>query len=69
MGAQDFGFIEVFSGDAWVSRCIKANGVGVASFDVRYSDGPFPDGKQDYMNLLTDSGFAFFICNMVCSFC
>ncbi|CAK9003435.1 unnamed protein product [Durusdinium trenchii] len=47
-------FIEVFSGDGWVSKCMKANGIATVSFDIRLGD-PLP-GKQDAMDLLSDAG-------------
>ena len=57
---QAYGFLEVFSGDAWVSKCMKANGIPTASFDVRYGD-PKP-GKQNAMDILSDAGFSLFNC-------
>ncbi|CAK9093366.1 Uncharacterized protein SCF082_LOCUS43920 [Durusdinium trenchii] len=47
-------FIEVFSGDGWVSKCMKANGIATVSFDIRLGD-PLP-GKQNAMDLLSDAG-------------
>lgn len=57
---QDYGFIEVFAGDAWVSKCMKANGIPTASFDIRF--GAPREGKMDAQNLLSDAGFSFFDC-------
>ena len=54
---QAYGFLEVFSGDGWVSKCMRANNIPTASFDIRFGDGPKP-GKMDTMNLLSDAGFA-----------
>ena len=54
---QAYGFLEVFSGDGWVSKCMRANNIPTASFDIRFGDGPKP-GKMDPMNLLSDAGFA-----------
>ena len=55
---QEFRFIEVFSGDGWVSKCMKAHGIPTASFDIRL--GEPKEGKQDAMDLLSDAGFSFF---------
>ena len=56
---QAYGFLEVFSGDGWVSKCVKANSIPTASFDIRLGGVPNP-GKMDPMNLLSDAGFASF---------
>ena len=57
---QAYGFLEVFSGDGWVSKCMRANGIPTASFDIRLGH-PKP-GKLDAMDILTDAGFSFFNC-------
>ena len=56
-----YDFLEVFSGDGWVSKCMRTSGRATASFDIRLS--PFvPDGKQNNMDILSDPGFAFCGC-------
>lgn len=57
---QAYGFIEVFGGEAWISKCMRVHGVPTATFDIRL--GQPIDGKQDAMDLLTDAGFAFLSC-------
>ena len=54
---QKYDFVELFAGQAWVSRCMKAKGYSVAALDIVFGD-PKP-GKQDAMDLLSDAGFAF----------
>ena len=58
---KTYGFVEVFSGDGWVSRCVRANGIATASFDIRLSS-QIPqsqgEGRQNPMDILSDSGFA-----------
>ena len=59
-----YGFIECFSGDGWISRCMRTYGVPTASFDLKLGTLGSPQvGKQNPMDLLTDSGFSFFACN------
>ena len=58
---QKYDFVELFAGQAWVSRCMKAKGYSVAALDVMYGD-PEP-GKQNAMDLLSDAGFAFLVTN------
>lgn len=58
---QKYDFVELFAGEAWVSRCMKAKGYSVAALDVMYGD-PKPD-KQNAMDLLSDAGFAFLVTN------
>ena len=61
---EAYGFIEVFSGDGWISRCMRTYGVPTAAFDVKLGTLGAPKvGKQNAMDLLSDSGFAFFACN------
>lgn len=54
---KTYGFVEVFSGDGWVSRCVRANGIPTASFDIRLSQQV--EGKQNAMDILSDAGFSF----------
>ena len=54
--------MEVFSGAGWVSKAMRANGIPTASFDIKLGSA-FEEGKQNHMDLLSDAGFAFFICN------
>lgn len=55
--SQAYGFIEIFSGQGWVTKHMKANGVPSASFDIDL--GKPVEGKQDAMDILTDPGFSF----------
>lgn len=53
----------MFGGEAWISKCMRANGVPTATFDIRLGHTlPQIEGKQDAMDLLTDAGFSFFSC-------
>lgn len=54
--AQKYDFVEMFAGQAWVSRCMKARGFSVAALDINFGC-PRP-GKQNAMDLLSDAGFA-----------
>ena len=54
--AQKYDFVEIFAGEAWVSRCMKASGFSVAALDINYGS-PRP-GKQDAFDLLSDAGFS-----------
>jgi len=58
---QAYGFLEIFSGAGWVTKCMKANGVASAAFDVTYGSDFYMEGKQDAMNILSDAGFSFFV--------
>ena len=55
---EAYGFIEIFSGAGWVTKCMQANGIASCKFDINLSQPV--EGKQDAMNILTDPGFAFF---------
>ena len=57
-GCEAYGFIEVFSGAGWVTKCMQANGIASCKFDINLSQ-PI-EGKQDAMNILTDAGFTLF---------
>lgn len=61
--AQAYGFLELFSGRGWCTKLMKVNGIPSANFDVEY--GSPMEGKQDAMNLLSDSGFGFLGCKFV----
>lgn len=54
---EAYGFIEVFSGKGFVSKHMRVNGIPTAAFDLELGK-PLP-GKQDAMDILSDSGFAF----------
>ncbi len=57
---QAYGFIEVFGGEAWVSKCMRVNGVTTATFDIRL--GSPKQDKMDAMDILSDAGFAYLSC-------
>ena len=57
LAAQTFDYMEIFSGQGWVTRTMGSSGLDTASFDILLGD-PKP-GKQDCMDLTTDSGFWF----------
>ena len=57
---QAYGFLEVFSGDGWVSKCVRANAIPTASFDIRLGGSFLKPGKMDPMDLLSDAGFGSF---------
>ncbi len=44
-----------------MTKCMKAHGVPSAAFDVAYGQDFYMEGKQDAMNILSDSGFACFV--------
>lgn len=54
---QAYTFVELFAGAAWVSRCMRTGGHRTASMDILM--GQAEQGKQNYFDLLTDSGFLF----------
>lgn len=60
--AQKFDYTEFFAGAGWVNRCMKGCGLNTAAFDINYGPNPRP-GKQDYMDLLSDAGFALLFTN------
>ena len=54
--------MELFSGAAWVSRCMRTSGRSVASLDINLNKDEFfssSSWKTDPWDLLSDSGFAF----------
>ena len=57
LAAQTFDYMEIFSGEGWVTRTMGSSGMATASFDILLGD-PKPN-KQDCMDLTTDSGFWF----------
>ena len=56
-GCQAYQFVEIFAGQAWVSRVMRSSGKSTASLDIIFGD-PLP-GKQNVMDLTTPSGFWF----------
>ncbi len=54
---QAYTFIELFAGAAWVSRCMRTGGHRTVSLDILMGHGE--QGKQNYFDILTDSGFLF----------
>ena len=44
-----------------MTKCMKAHGVASAAFDVAYGQDFYMEGKQDAMNILSDSGFSCFV--------
>ncbi|CAL1165907.1 unnamed protein product [Cladocopium goreaui] len=55
---EAYGFVELFSGEAWTSRCMRNSHVKTASFDIRYGDPDRNPLKQDHMDLCTSAGFS-----------
>jgi len=55
--SQVYDFVELFSGKGWVTRTMGSSGKATAAFDILLG-APEP-GKQDVMDLTTDSGFWF----------
>ena len=55
--SQAYDFMEVFSGMGWLTRTMGSSGKATAAFDILLGS-PEP-GKQDVMDLTTDSGFWF----------
>lgn len=55
-----YGFIELFAGAGWASRCVRNSGVQVASMNIQYykHDGA---RKENYMDLCSDAGFGYLI--------
>ena len=51
-----YSFIELFAGEGWVSKVMRAGGHQTASLDILL--GSPPSGKQDAYDLLSDAGFA-----------
>lgn len=56
--AQKYDMIELFAGEAWVSRAMRQSGRAVASLDINYHS--CHDDRQNYMDLLTPAGFTHF---------
>ena len=56
---QAYDFIELFSGEGWLTRTLGAAGKSTAAFDILLGN-PEP-GKQDVMDLTTPSGFWFLV--------
>ena len=55
---QSYGFVELFAGAGWASKCVRNSGVPTASMDIQYKLGV--DLKhENCMDLCTDSGFGF----------
>mmetsp|Transcript_45325 Transcript_45325/g.98649 ORF Transcript_45325/g.98649 Transcript_45325/m.98649 type:complete len:227 (+) Transcript_45325:158-838(+) len=55
MFGEAYEFVEIFAGEAWVSRVMRSSGRRTASLDIMFGD-PLP-GKQNVMDLTTPSGF------------
>ena len=55
---QAYGFVELFAGAGWISRCMRNANIPTASFDIEYSRDVDPD-KQDHMDLCTAAGFGY----------
>lgn len=53
--SEAYSFVELFAGEAWVSRVMRAGGHPTASLDINIG-APLPN-KQNAYDLLTDSGF------------
>lgn len=58
MLAKTYTFVELFSGEGWVSRVMKTAGHRGASLDILLGSQNHGQGKQDPFDLLTDAGFA-----------
>ena len=56
IGAQAYGFVELFAGAGWASKCVKNSGVPTASMDIQYKLDVDPK-HENCMDLCTDSGF------------
>lgn len=66
--AQSYDFAELFCGQAWVSRCMRTAGHRTAMLDISLGRPNDDLKKQDAMDLLSDSGFAFFWVYIICDF-
>lgn len=55
---EAYGFLEIFCGQAWVSRVMRAAGYPTANFDILMGHAT-PEGKQNCYDLLSDAGFLF----------
>lgn len=55
---ETYTFVELFSGEGWVSRVMKTAGHRGASLDILLGSQNHGQGKQDPFDLLTDAGFA-----------
>jgi len=49
--------VELYAGEAWVSRCMRTGGHPTASLDIKFVQGEHAAGKQNCFDLLSDSGF------------
>ena len=50
--------LEFFAGNANLSRCMRASGFKVASFDILYEGGRKPEHNTNFMDINSPSGFA-----------
>ena len=57
---QEYQMIEFFAGNAHLSRCMRASGYSTASFDILYTDGRRATHGSNFMDILSESGFAYF---------
>lgn len=54
--------MELYAGEAWVSRCMRTGHKATASLDINFGKNPefmSPEWKTDPWDMLTDSGFGF----------
>lgn len=55
---QAYGFVELFAGAGWISRCMRNANITTASFDIEYTKH-VERNKQDHMDLCTAAGFGY----------
>lgn len=63
---EAYTFVELFCGDAWVSRVMRASGHPTASLDIRLQNPK--EGKQNAFDMLSDAGFSFLWVNFTRTF-
>ena len=54
-----YSFVELFCGEGWVSKVMRAGGHGVASLDIRLGQSQGFSNHANPFDLLTDCGFMF----------
>ena len=59
LNVQAYEFVELFAGKGLTSAALRGAGFGTASLDIDYHVPP--EGKQNYMDILTSAGLAFLV--------
>ena len=55
MSVQEYGFLELYAGRAYVTYCMRSNKVKSARFDIKYARQK-PGRRSNYMDFASHSG-------------